>query len=382
MPSPKQHDQDRNLYQRGQIWWCRYELGGREQRESLGTSNVRAARKARDRILAEVVDRRAGRAPEVVHTWQEAVDGYLALASGHAATGRLSPKTTTRYETSIVQVTSAVAGDPDEAGHTRPIPLSDISRATLLDFVEARREEERATSTILNDITAISRVLAYAAGKGWIEHNVARDFDRRMFVGSQSGKLDPPDDGQVEAMAAEVAIWSSDLAVLIRWLRDTGMRLAEALAVRREDVHPDGLQATLRRGVKRGRVRTILLGRAAALLPGLPAHGRLFGGLHADSAVVSTRYGQWRRQRQAREDRAADGAGRPAEALVRFRLHDLRHAFAIASVIDDDTCLRRLRDHLGHSSIKTTEMYERHLRAEGAMARYARRLELFGSLSG
>ncbi|WP_160299872.1 hypothetical protein [Belnapia sp. F-4-1] len=52
--------------------------------------------------------------------------------------------------------------------------------------------------------------------------------------------------------------------------------------------------------------RTINLGAAAVMLAELPKRGRLFARLPSDSAVVSTRYGQWRRQRQARENRAAE----------------------------------------------------------------------------
>jgi integrase len=67
--------------------------------------------------------------------------------------------------------------------------------------------------------------------------------------------------------------------------------------------------------------------------------------------------------------------------LLRFRLHDLRHAFAIASVIDDDRCLYRLKGHLGHESVTTTEGYLRYLQGEGEMRRHTRRPDLFGSLT-
>lgn len=378
---PPKDDPDRNLYRRGDTWWCRYVLGGREQRRSLGTPDVRKARKERDSILREVADRREGKAPPETHTWQQAVRGYLALAAGHVASGELAAETEKRYGVSIVQITLALAGEPEEDGSTTPVPLSSITRATVLEFVEARREEERAPSTILNDLTAWSRVLAYAEGKGWLEVNVARSLDRKMFVGTNSAELCPPTDEQVAELIQEVGEWSADMALLIRWLRETGMRLAEALNARAEDVHPDRQRITLSERVKGGKVRTIHLGRAAALLDQMPRKGRLFAGLHRDSAVVSTRYGQWRRQRQARENRAAAESGREAEELLRFRLHDERHAYAIASIIDDDTCIYRLREHLGHGSVTTTESYVRYLAGAGAMRRYARRPDLFGSLS-
>lgn len=150
------------------------------------------------------------------------------------------------------------------------------------------------------------------------------------------------------------------------------------------DPQADGRQATLRRGVKRNadrlKTRTIDLGRAADMLPRLPAKGRLFSNLPADSAVVSTRYGQWCRQRQRREEREARAEGRQPVSLDRYRLHDLRHSFAIASLIDDPTCIYPLMDQLGHSSVKTTEIYTRFLRGDGAQRRYGRDRNRFGSL--
>jgi integrase len=172
------------------------------------------------------------------------------------------------------------------------------------------------------------------------------------------------------------------------WLRETGMRLGEILNLRVSDIHPCGTKATLRQGVKRNRgadggpmTRTINLGRATTLLPEVSAKGRLFAGLPTDSAVVSTRYGQWRRQRQGRENRTAAAAGREPSALQTYRLHDLRHAFAVASLVDDPDSIYRLSEHLGHTLVSTTEIYTGHLRRDGAMWRYSRDRKLFGSLA-
>jgi len=175
MPS-KALDPDRNLRMRGSSYRIRYELGGVERRKSLGKIDVRTARKIRDAFLQNLGSRPEGVAPEAVRTWQDTVEGYLALAEGFVADGKLCATTAERYQVSIIQITLAVAGDADDGGHTKPVPLSDITKATLLDFVEARRDEDRASSTILNDLTAWSRVFAYACGKGWCEHNAARSL--------------------------------------------------------------------------------------------------------------------------------------------------------------------------------------------------------------
>ncbi len=374
MPKPKNQDPDHNLYRRGEVWWCRYVLAGAERRVSLRTTDLKAARRARDRLLKEAADRREGRGPEPVRKWEDAVEAYLAVQETLMRSGALSAKTAARYETSIVQLSQALEGTL----------LAEITPATVLDFVMARREDGLSSGTIRNDLTAWSRVLGVAATQGWMEGNPARAFDRKTYIGRDADLLDPPVDAEAERLVGEVAGWSADMADLIRWLRETGMRLGEALRIERRDVHPDGRHATLRRGVKRNaaglKTRTIDLGRAAAMLDRFPASGRLFPSLSTDSAVVSTRYGQWCRQRQKREDREAAAAGRAATALARYRLHDQRHAFAIASLIDDPNCIYRLMEHLGHSSVKTTEVYTRFLRGEGAQRRYTRDPALFGSL--
>ena len=42
-----------NLYQRGDIWWIRYNVGDRKIRRNLATTSVRKAKKLRDQILAK-----------------------------------------------------------------------------------------------------------------------------------------------------------------------------------------------------------------------------------------------------------------------------------------------------------------------------------------
>jgi integrase len=46
--------------------------------------------------------------------------------------------------------------------------------------------------------------------------------------------------------------------------------------------------------------------------------------------------------------------------FARFRIHDLRHAFAVRW-LEAGGNIYRLQKHLGHSSIKTTEGYLDHL---------------------
>jgi hypothetical protein len=77
--------------------------------------------------------------------------------------------------------------------------------------------------------------------------------------------------------------------------------------------------------------------------------------------------------------RESGGRSRGREAVVfgTYRLYDLRHAFAAASIIGDPTCIYRLSEHIGQPLVSMTESYCGHVKNDGAMWRYSRDLSLF-----
>jgi site-specific recombinase XerD len=93
----------------------------------------------------------------------------------------------------------------EKTGKLKPIPLETISKATITDYVEDRREEDRSTSTILNDMTAWNHVMAYASNKGWIEDKPVRSIERLKLVGQRRTSVSPPTDPQVAELIDEVA---------------------------------------------------------------------------------------------------------------------------------------------------------------------------------
>jgi len=119
---------------------------------------------------------------------------------------------------------------------------------------------------------------------------------------------------------------------------------------------------TLSRGVKRGKARTILMNGTEELLDRLPSRGRLFPNLPDNVANVSSRWGHFFDERREREEATADAEDRPADAwkLRRWRLHDLRHTFAINALLEGAD-IYDLSRHLGHASVKTTEIYIREI---------------------
>jgi hypothetical protein len=81
--------------------------------------------------------------------------------------------------------------------------------------IQARRDEERTTSTILNDITAWSYVMSYASQKDWIQENPIRIIERRKLLGSRRSNITPPSDPEVAELIAEVSDWSVNMTRLI-----------------------------------------------------------------------------------------------------------------------------------------------------------------------
>ena len=363
-----------NLFRRGSTWWCRIQVRGESRRVSLRTSDVAVAIQERDRLVAEAVEDRAGRVRPVIRRWQDAVEGWLGELEARVAAQALSAATADRYQVSV-----------RGWGHLEGRALAEVSTATITDYVTKRQAAKASPQTIKNDIIALSSVLGYAEQAGWVDSNPARTYDRRR-LGGASRKLDPPRDDVLAATLDEIeTTWSPTVALLFQWLRETGMRSGEALALHREDILPDG-RLRIHRAVKldRGsgeRTRVIELGRAALLLPRLPKTGRLWPSLVEDSTQLASHYGQWRRQRQAREERDAKKEMRLHEVFPRWNAHLLRHAFAVASLVDDPDCVYRLRTHLGHASVSITERYVRHLHGAGADRVHMRRRDLFGSLT-
>jgi hypothetical protein len=105
-----------------------------------------------------VEDERNGIEPPVIPSWQDAVAGCEVYLKAQARAGEISEAAVKRYAVSWDQITAALGIEVDDDGRIKPIPLADITKGTVFDFILARREEDRATSTILDDWVACDGV--------------------------------------------------------------------------------------------------------------------------------------------------------------------------------------------------------------------------------
>lgn len=310
-----------NLYRRGATYYGRYSVRGELQRVSLRTSDIREARKRLKAIKQKAEQQAFGIKDAPI--WQQAV---LAYTEGVLDADSVKAGTEKRYLVSLRQMDA----------HFRGMALPLITVAEVSNYVAWRQRAGAKNATIRRDLTAGSRVCAFARHKGLMEANPFHAFDRSMLREIRPGITAPSDDAVAGAATAMDAAGEPLLGVLIRFLRATGMRAGEALRARWTDLRGDELMIPV---TKTSRVRTIDIG--AAPLPPRTDEARMFPGITLDSGLLA---GHWRWMRR----------NLPTEQ--RFRIHDLRHAYAIAE-IRAGRDIYDLSRHLGHSSVKTTEIY-------------------------
>lgn len=342
---------DRNIQWRSGIAYGRIEVNGKELRRSLRTKDPAEARRKlkewKDEVMAE-----AGLG-EAKHSWMEAVGRYLL----EVGPGAVKPEVLKRYECSLTQVHPWL-------GHLR---VDEITRRVIADMVGGRKRKGVTNATVNRDLTAVSRVLAATVMWDWRDDNPAGTFDRRSMTRERRDPRKLPKEEHVEAM---LTASPPMFAALLNVLRYTGMREEECSTL-------EWYQIALGKGrkaidlirTKTDRPRSIplegiLTAEAARVLKDLPRYlhkkpaGKeeeakpdfVFwhdeGGLYAS---VSSNFGSIRRRLNEKRKKVG-------KDQITFRLHDLRHLFAVTYLRQGGN-IYRLQKLLGHASIKTTEIY-------------------------
>lgn len=154
---------------------------------------------------------------------------------------------------------------------------------------------------------------------------------------------------------------------LIRLLAATGMRIGEAIGLDREDFDAD-LGVLTVRGTKFGKNRRLPLHPTATtgLADYLQLCGRLQPDTHTPALLLSTRGCRLRSERVwTIFHRLVEQAGlTPRSPGCTPRIHDLRHTFAVTTLLhwyrdgaDVQALLPRLSTYLGHTDPKHTYWY-------------------------
>lgn len=324
------------LYKRGDIWWGRFLLAGTEHRRSLRTADKKEATK-RLRGWRQSVERAVVGAPDC-----PTIKAATIRWAKEILPKAVKPSVQTRYLTSIGQIVDAIG---DKAVDT-------ITAATITEYT-SKRALTTTNATIRRDITALSRLLAACVAWGHRQDNPARFYDRSLLR-ERRDPIQPPDPRDV---ATVIAAAPPAMAKVLRLLDQTGMRANEAVMLAAEDVKFERKQIALTR-TKTNRPRTLPFatpgGDAGPVLKDTPEHGALFpSGTGKPYGNFPTHAAKVIANVAAREKKAK----RP---FRRFRVHDLRHGFAIRWLQNGGN-IYPLSKHLGHSSLTTTEIYLDHL---------------------
>lgn len=329
-----------NLYKRGTIWWGRIQVRGRDVRRSLRTTSLGEARKRLDEMKRQA--EHVAWSGDERHTYKAAVVKW----SVEYLPGSVKPKTAKRYLVSV-KALDPVFGD---------LFVDQIDRKTVAKFVSGRIKQTVTNATIRRDLSALSSILGACLAWGWVDANPAKEYDRGVI----KEKRDPitlPTDEEIEAIIAASPPMLGRLWMLL-W--QTGMREEEAAGLEWSQVSLPDRRIILTR-TKTSRPRAVPLDDSAVgTVAGTPRRLKsnwVFwhheGERYAEPASA---FGAIRRRvnRERKKEKTAE---------IRFRAHDLRHRFAV-DYLRKGGNIYDLQQILGHTSIKTTEMYLAYLTPE------------------
>lgn len=360
---------------RGDVLYGYKKIKGTPYKKSLETSDPETAKIARAQWVKELeADLARGDLAKTVPTVVEEWQGFWPKFKG-----TIGAKTLKRYLVSLRQM-EPVTGTKEE-------PLLDIhhvNRDVVQEIIELRLEQDDVTTrTLKNDLTALSSVLDYAvykgSKKGYVDENPVPAIMRTFKVPQEQIVLPSKRDIDIVRERAVPALgWAMDAAIV------TGGREDELVKVRKPHISDDLKQLTLTG--KRGKTRTIDVSvfDGHAVLTSFPSFlGSDVLIWHDEGEAYTTFASQWcrlqweifcefydaahgtndrtrpsRRELFNYEDEP-EREGWKDIGFRRFRFHDLRHLHAVMW-LKSGRYIGDLQHRLGHTSVKTTEIYTSH----------------------
>ena len=216
-----------------------------------------------------------------------------------------------------------------------------------------RRDWAACTNaTARRSLTAISSVFRAAQAAGLVDANPVKAWDKGVIPERQRHFI-PPLPEEIDTF---LRYCTPRQRRLFEFAANTGMRKSEVTRLQWRDVRLEQGDVLLPK-TKRRRPRALplvtLAGDAARTLARTPRHPTAQWVFWHSEGLPYRDASQCFRavmERAVREERLA---GREFRA---FRLHDLRHAFAVRWLLAGGD-LYALSRHLGHSTVKTTEQF-------------------------
>ena len=219
--------------------------------------------------------------------------------------------------------------------------LSVISQLAVEKYISSRVSDGVQKSTINRELACLKKMLNKAIDWGYLDENPVRKV--KLFSEKDNLKervLLPEEETKLLDSCPEC------LGVIVLTAIHTGMRRAEVLNLKWEDVNLEKREIKVRK-TKSGSIRTIpinetLYSMLSRLKKKKASSGHLFN---------NSRTGQPFKDVKKAFKGACERAG--VEGL---RFHDLRHTFA-SRLVENGADLITVKDLLGHFSVRITERY-------------------------
>lgn len=277
-------------------------------------------------------------------------------------TRRVSPRTLEAYGRDLDQFVLFLSGHL--GGSVTLDDLKGLRAADLRAFLAARRGEGVGSRSLARGLSGLKSFFTYLEREGVMAlealsvirtPRLPRGLPKALTVTEARATLET-----VPQMEERAWVAARDTAVLALCY-GAGLRIAEALAVRRADLDGQSLRVVGKGGKERlvpllEAVREAVLAYIALCPFALASEAPLFRGVRG--GVLAPRLVQLR----VAQLRAA--LGLPPSATP----HALRHSFA-THLLGRGGDLRAIQDLLGHASLSTTQIYT-HVDAEHLLSAY------------
>ena len=348
MSDPKSHRRrkaPKNTEWRGDTLYGRIRIRNQLRRWSLRTGDVETARIR----VAEDIERLKAAAFYGDHRRAQYRDIVSSWAERHIM-HEVGPLTARRYAVSLRQLEPFLI----------ELFLDEIDKDRIEQIVTARRAAGVSTATIRRDLSALSSVLTFAD----VAENVALLRLRRL-----KERRDPivlPEASHIKRVI-ERAPGRIPALIEAAWL--TGCRLEELVTAERTKLDHTHRQLTVRGKGNKVRVIDLSFGNAYELLRTItPRLGCKWLFWHGDGVPyrnLSSRFAALVRGVHRTASDEAEAAGHAEPDFRVFRFHDLRHRHAV-DWLKSGRSIYDLQQRLGHTSIKTTEIYLKFLTPDEA----------------
>jgi integrase/recombinase XerD len=327
-------------YWRGNTLWGCLKVHGRRIRWSLNTDDPALAKTRRqagkNRAVADAFHGDAHRSfEEAFAAW----DVQLTRAVG--------PKTATRYLCSLKQLAPWLDGRS----------LSEIDGRLITDIIRERQRSGVTNATIKRDLGALSSVINFTILQGWVEANPITA--KLALVPERRDPIVLPSDRDI---ALVMGMAPAMVAHMMTAALKTGAREDELAKAKRGDLDHGHKQLTVIG--KRNKLRVIDLKpfEGYEFFTALPAYvGKPFLFWHDEGQPYTSFAPTFNKLVNRVEARAKE----KKVEFRRFAFHHLRHRHAV-DWLKSGGDIYTLQGRLGHTSIKTTEMYLDYLTPEEA----------------